>query len=219
MLCCSFMCGLCLGLCYDVFRLARMWIGEELPPSLYLLRDRLALPSRLRFVPIKRYSQRSVGRISTVKYIILLIEDIMFCLLCAVTLILLLYQTNDGRFRLSAMAMLFGGITVYLATVGRLIHLFSGVIIVVLRAVIVWTLAVLAYPIAALIRWLGKLSAPLRYRMRDWVSKHLCILKEKFESRKQARIARRAHKKNPDESSTSRPPNGRYYFASGKQRE
>lgn len=219
MLCCSLLCGLALGLCYDAFRLTRMFIGVELPPTALLLRRRLALPQCLRLFSIKsELSAKPLRRTQIARYIILLIEDIVFGLLCAVTLALLLYQANDGQFRLSAVVALLCGIGVYLLTVGRLTRLFSGVIVVVLRAAVAWIVAVMAYPVVCLVRLLARWTAPIRRRLKAWILKNRRALKEKLQRRKQARLARRINKEHPDVP-TSRPPNGRHYYASGRNRQ
>lgn len=218
MLLCSFLCGLVLGFCYDVLRLTRMWIGAELSPTAILLRHRLALPPRMKLISVKPRAEKSDKYTKTLRFVVLFIEDILFCLLVAITLALLLYQTNDGQFRLSAVAMLFCGIGIYLMTIGRLIHLFSGVIFEVIRAMIIWLLAILAYPMVLLGRYVAKWTAPLRHRLWAHWQNSWQSFKKRLDTRKQARIARRIHKQAP-ESSVPRPLNGKHYFSSGKQKD
>lgn len=191
-----------------------------MPPSAMLLRHRLALPPRLRLIRVRPKSiTRSDGRARTVKYIILFIEDVLFCLLCAVALSLLLYRTNDGQFRLSAVVALLCGVALYLMTLGRLVHLFSGVIVVAVRALILWSLAVIAYPMVALTRLLGKWTAPLRHRIKGHVLKKWHASKQKQLLRKQARMARTTYKKrSKDDIPALMPSNGPRYFAFGRHR-
>ena len=219
MLCCSLLCGLALGLCYDAFRLTRMFIGIELPPSALLLRQRLSLPQRLHLLPSRSVRSAEQGKHKTaLRYTILLIEDILFGLLCAVTLAVLLYQTNDGQFRLSAVVVLLCGIGVYLLTVGRLTRLFSGMIVVAMRAAVVWCVAIIAFPIACLVRLLARWTAPLRSRLKESARKRWRAEQQKIQQRKQARLARRTNKERSD-APTVRPPNGRHYFASGRNKQ
>lgn len=212
MLLSSFLCGLALGICYDMLRLTRMWVGVELPPPAKRLRERMALPQRLRWATEKAKVPKSQKLSETAKYIFLLAEDILFCLLIAITLVLLLYRANDGQFRLSAVVLLFGGLAAYLMTLGRLVKQCSGIIVVTVRAVFVWSGAILTYPFAWLIRLLVKWTAPVRTKIR----KFYLGLKQKAQSRKQARLAHKIYKKQ-NEATDPRPINGKHYFSMGGQ--
>jgi hypothetical protein len=218
MLCCSLLCGMALGLCYDVFRLTRMSMGTDLPQAAILLQQRLLLPERLRLFSTQSVSRRPRKDRKALKYIVLLVEDVIFCLICGVTIALLLYQTNDGQFRLSAVVVMLGGLAIYLLTIGRLIRIFSGVIVVIIRSALIWMLAIVAFPIAVLIRLLMKWTAPLRQRLKHLAFWALHTLKQKLQRRKQARLSRRTHKERLD-TPLPRPSNGRHYFAAGRQKQ
>lgn len=218
MLFCSLLCGMALGLCYDVLCLTRMSMGTDLPQGATLLQQRLSLPERLRLFSTKSVSDRPRKERKMLKYIVLLVEDVIFCLICGITIALLLYQTNDGQFRLSALVVMLSGFGVYLLTVGRLIRLFSGLIVVIMRSAIAWILAIVAYPIVILIRLIAKWLSPLCNRLKSRVASHLHILKQKLQLRKQARLLRATHKKGLD-APRPRPSNGRHYFAAGRQKE
>ena len=218
MLCCSLMCGMALGFCYDVFRLTRMSMGADLPQAAILLQQRLLLPERLRLFSTQSVSRRPRKDRKALKYIVLLVEDVIFCLICGVTIALLLYQTNDGQFRLSAVVVMLGGLAIYLLTIGRLIRIFSGVIVVIIRSALIWILAIVAYPISVLIRLLMRLTAPLRQRLKHLAFGALHTLKQKLQRRKQARLSRRTYKEQL-ETPMPRPSNGRYYFAAGRQKQ
>lgn len=212
MLLSSFLCGLALGVCYDVLRLTRMCMGVELPLQAQRLRDRMALPQKLRWTTRKGQAPKNRKLSETAKYIFLCAEDILFCVLIAITIVLLLYRANDGQFRLSAVALLLGGLAAYLMTLGRLVKQCSGVIVVTVRAVFIWSGAILTYPVAWFIRLLVKWTAPVRTKIR----KFYLGLKQKTQSRKQARLARATHKKQT-EVSDSHPINGKHYFSMGGQ--
>lgn len=218
MLCCCFLCGLVLGLFYDLLRLTRMPLGSGLPPRAERLAMRLSIPRRLRpFAP--RPSQRGNEKRSRVAvFVVSLIEDVFFCLVAAVVLVLVLYATNDGQLRLGAVAMLLLGFVGYLITLGRPMRFCLSVLAVVARAMVVWLFCLVAYPFAALIRLLGAWTAPLRVRLCCFVRCRVRHLREKMKARKQARLMRAAHTKEPALHS-SRPPNGRHHFASGTRRE
>lgn len=218
MLCCSLLCGVALGVCYDVLRLTRMSMGEDLPQAATLLQQRLSLPERLRLLSAQSVPKEPRKERKALKYMVLLIEDVIFCLICGVTIALLLYQTNDGQFRISAVVVMLGGVGVYLLTVGRLIRLFSGLIVVIVRSAVAWIMAIVAYPIATLIRLIAKWTAPLRRRLKNRVASHWHTIKQKLQLRKQARLLRAANKKGLD-APIPRPSNGRHYFAAGRQKE
>ena len=212
MLLSSFLCGLALGVCYDVLRLTRMCMGVELPLQAQRLRDRTALPQKLRWTTGKGKPPKNRKLSETAKYIFLCAEDILFCLLIAITIVLLLYRANDGQFRLSAVALLLGGLAAYLMTLGRLVKQCSGVIVVTLRAVFIWSGAILTYPFAWLVRLLIKWTTPVRAAIKHQYLR----FQQRTQNRKQARLARATHKKQT-EVSDPHPINGKYYFSMGGQ--
>lgn len=87
--------GAILGGVYDAFRILRVFCGEDFS-------DR-AQESRKPFLAILRFAL-----------------DLLFCLLFALSLILLCYYANDGQLRAPAVLGMAGGFFVYLQTLGRL---------------------------------------------------------------------------------------------------
>ncbi len=90
--------GFCLGGVYDVLRIIRILCGDPIGSS--------AAPSGKRSIPLT---------------ILLFIEDVVFSIIASVTLILLLYYTNDGQLRAPAVIGMACGFFVYYHTVGRLV--------------------------------------------------------------------------------------------------
>ncbi len=210
MLLSAFLCGLALGVFYDALRLTRMWMGAELPPRAQHLRDRLSLPQPLNWIASK--APKSKKLTDAAKAVLLFIEDILFCLAVAITVAVLLYRANDGQFRLSAVVVLLFGLGVYLMTLGRLVQHCSSMIVVLLRAALIWLGAILTYPFAWLIRLLIKWTAPLRMKINNQYLR----CKQRIQSRKQARMTRTTYKKQ-SEASAPRPTNGKHYFSKGRQ--
>lgn len=157
----AFLLGAVLGFIYDFFRITRLLAGAELPPVAGSLRGRLALPECLRLFP-RREDGKKRRRGRVLNGIVLFIEDICFCLLAALLLILLLYEENDGQFRLGALIMMLLGFFVYLGTLGRLVLSLSGTLVALIGAVLRFVGAVLLWPFFRIGRWIGKRTLPLR---------------------------------------------------------
>ena len=162
LLCRAFLCGVALGAFYDVLRITRLWMGEGLPPAARALEGRLALPENLRFFHMPRVFRRPGG---VAGGILIFFEDVLFCLVCAVVLILELYVCNDGQFRLSALACMLIGVFAYLISLGRGVLLVSGTLTAILRAAVQWTVALVCFPFCHMFRWVGRLTAPMRRRV------------------------------------------------------
>lgn len=175
LLCRALLCGVALGAFYDLLRITRLWMGENLPPAARSLQGRLALPPQLQFFHMPRGFRRP-GKI--VSGILIFLEDVLFCLACAVVLILELYVCNDGQFRLSALACLLIGVTAYLMSLGRGVMLVCGTLTALCRVAIVWSLALICYPFYHLFRWMCRLTAPLRCRVRTGCHRMLSRAKQ-----------------------------------------
>ena len=97
----SFLAGLALALLYDLLYMMRLWL---IPSE---VRYQVLKIQELRAPRIKKGSvkKRRVGSV------VLFFQDVFFCLVCAITVILLLYWLNNGAFRAAApicMAVGFG---------------------------------------------------------------------------------------------------------------
>ncbi len=122
-----------LGVWYDVLHLTRMLIGLE---------------------PASAGEGRTVKRRRAVPaYIVRFLEDLAFSLSCGVALILLLYYTNDGRFRLMAVIGMIGGYATYRLTIGRLFNWAAPRLVCGVHWLIRQTLCLLLLPIRWLVRW------------------------------------------------------------------
>ena len=77
-------------------------------------------------------------------------EDLLFGVVCAVSLVILLYYANDGQFRALAVWGMACGFFVYYHTLGRLVMLFSEAIVMALRRIIRWIVRLLLVPLRVL---------------------------------------------------------------------
>ena len=88
----SFLVGLALALLYDFLYMMRLWlIPSEVRYHVPRIQELRA--SRIKKGSVKKHKWGSV---------VLFLQDIFFCLVCAITVILLLYWLNNGAFRAAA---------------------------------------------------------------------------------------------------------------------
>ena len=137
--------GFALGSVYDVLRITRILCGVHY---------------------VKRFSEEKGSatdvsslrqRVSRIQRAILVFSgDLLFGVVCGISLIILLYYTNDGQFRALAVFGTACGFFVYYHTLGRLVMLFSEVIVHAVR----W----LARRIVKLALWPFRMIARLLYR-------------------------------------------------------
>lgn len=88
----SFLVGLALALLYDFLYMMRLWlIPSEVRYHVPRIQELRA--SRIKKGSVKKHKWGSV---------VLFLQDVLFCLVCAITVILLLYWLNNGAFRAAA---------------------------------------------------------------------------------------------------------------------
>lgn len=130
--------GVLLGLIYDLMRMPMLLAG--LSPEC-LPKQEKASPSPWQY---------NVGRV------VLFFLDLLFAVVCGVTLVLLLYFINDGQIRMLAPVGVACGFFVYMVTVGRVIRLLIRIISQSIR----WLLGLILRPVVKLsgflARWIGK---------------------------------------------------------------
>lgn len=214
----AFLAGLALGCAYDILRILRLTDTTE-SPRVAFVRRKLILPQALRpHMPckIKHPPARIKHLVTGVK---LFFEDVLFCVLFAVTAILLLYYTNDGQLRLSAISCMLIGFGVYFATMGRITKPLFMLVFLLLRAVICWTTALVIYPLRVVWRALERPRLWLICRYRGMLS-HIHTYMEQ-------RRAIKAQRKNnvADSAPTEQPrrlleqqPDGKRVFVAGGRR-
>ncbi len=112
----SFLLGLFLGAVYDCFRITRIFFGVHYSRS-------TAKRLRMRALPLlkpqkERHSTKGLG-------ILMFFEDLLFSLLAGSSLVILLYERNNGKFRFLVVVFLLLGFVIYRETLGRIVMLFS----------------------------------------------------------------------------------------------
>ena len=166
-------CGIGLGLVWDVIRITRVLLGVNYPSrgvgrlyacSLPLLGKKVSRPSATEML-----WQRILRGAA------ILTEDFFFGILWGIVMTLLIYFTNDGIPRAMAPVGMLSGFLLYYHTVGRLVLLTMEGIIFVLRAAGCYAVAILLFPFRLLIRlwrltlgaYLSKTAARLQRRRAE----------------------------------------------------
>lgn len=185
--------GSALGFLNDGFRTTRLWLGAQLPPAADRLTDRLALPAVfVKVMPFLKHTPRRPGRVA--RACLMFAEDIVLCLAGGVALILLLYATNQGQFRLSALAAMGAGIALYRFTISRLVMACSGTVTAILRSLIRWALALLLFWPVCLLRRIADAVGPGCDRLVNKLRMKLKVAREarlaRVEQRKKDRLLR-----------------------------
>ncbi len=135
--------GIFLGAVYDIFRILR--IARTEPNGIYPF-----LCSHFRIQrTIKVQNEQKKYKIL---YILVLIEDIFFCLIVALTEILLFYYLNHGVIRIYGLILSAIGFILYRSTIGYCMIRIAKQIIVIGRWIIRWTLIILLTPMITMFK-------------------------------------------------------------------
>ena len=114
LLLCAFMLGVAQGLVWELFVAVRILLGAHLPPERYLALYKRPLPLLGRSVPLPAGRGRRVWRGS-----VRAVCDVLYCICFALALILLLYDQNDGAWRLSVPVLALLGLAAFRVVFAR----------------------------------------------------------------------------------------------------
>ena len=137
--------GALLGFIYDVFRFVRVLSGEG--------------------------KDKKVGRLhSLLSAAAVFVEDFIFCMLCGIAFLLLIYYTNDGQLRGLALIGVASGAFVYCNTIGRLMSRLFPWLGIQVRKIATAVVKILLLPLvllkAAYLATVGKLLAAAAARLK-----------------------------------------------------
>ena len=226
MLLSCFLGGIALALLYDVLLIPRTFLCGSWLPWICELRVRWRLPSALKpWLKLSKVEHNRADEKNNRKnkkwkrvlpYILTAFADIVFCVIAAVLLILLLYVTNDGAFRCSALFSMLGGILLGRALLTHWMALVTQTVYTVLRAGLIFLVAALAYPLtwSAVRLWLA--VEPMRRQLiLRWQQIRLAR-KQKKQKKKQAMLSQTLEM---TEAMPARPqPDGRRVVCAGRTR-
>lgn len=173
--------GMLLSFFHLVFCLPATLITGQLHPLASGFAERIARPASLVYVSRKN-RLHSTGK--GISLALLVFSDILTVLLGAIMLLLILYVTNNGAFRMSAPILLFCGYFLSQITLTKFFALIIQLLFVFCKAAFVWILALAAFPFYRIARYLWRKSMPMRRRCNRY-----------FEERKLARAQRASKKK------------------------
>ena len=175
-----------------------MPIREDcLPPRALKLYRRVMPAEWQSFLQRDRQSRRSFRLFSDVlREVSRFLFDVCWTVLLSVALLLLLYLTNDGRFRLGAVQMMLVGITVYHVIFKQKAQRVFGAIAILIQACFLRLARLLFLPARLVWKW--------TFRPRLWMSK--CMVRIcKFIRRRMKRFVQKLfiHSKDKKESEVS----------------
>lgn len=219
MLACSALCGACFGIVYDVLRWIRPWSPCVTSSSAQMLSDRLSVPPQFPWRPRGHRRQRLIPPklVQGLLYGVLMIEDVLYCLSCAVALTLILYATGDGQMRLSALVAFGIGWGAYAATLGTLVRRVSCYLYVLVRATLAWTVSLAIAPFYLLVRFVWRKTAPLRGRVSSCLARYAEHIKAARQMAKERRHAQKQSLGQANESPLPKQPNGKHYFSTHRK--
>lgn len=213
MLVCCFLSGAALEAIWGLVKAFFLKTSTEQSKAARRLRERLRPPQRLwRARTSKNGGEMRARHAGTL--VLSAVADMLILVLTAIVLILILYETNDGQFRLSAPVLMLAGCLAYRLTLGRLAARCLDVIVVLIRSAIIWVLAPIMFPFRLLFDLCGKWMAAVRRRLTDW-------WKERKRHRAQRRLLREQQPEEPKDDHddrkpiTPRPPNSPRHFSRG----
>ena len=150
--------GVAAGFLYDLLRITRVFLGVHYSRRAAKRIKELRLP--LLEKRKKRVESRALGTV-------VFIEDLLFCLVAGVAMILLFYGANSGRIRMLAFVSATAGFLLYRATLGRLMMVFSEVIAFCVETAVRYALFFLLYPIKRTLKFMKKRCAATKLRAKN----------------------------------------------------
>lgn len=156
-----------LGVLHDLSRLVRIFLGASGQGKTF---ERLA-SIRLPIVG-RSLGERKKGTPHRIALMILtFFQDVLWFLIAGVGTVILNYYYNDGKFRIYTVAALLIGFVVYYFTLGKLVMLFSEVIVFFVRSFCLIVFCLVCRPIAAFGRFFGKNAKKIGKKLAQSIAK------------------------------------------------
>ena len=160
----ALLCGVAMGILYDVLRLSRVMLGYRYISSRSAIINN-GFTQRFRNKNSIDISQKALFRV------ILFFEDVFFVCIYAILFELLLFYGNSGEFRIVFLIAILLGFFVYYFSLGRITILFFEVWVIYLRSLIGYALYYVLLPIRFITR-----------KMLDILKKIIAFLKMTLEN-------------------------------------
>lgn len=186
--------GFFAGFLYDLLRITRVFFGVH-----YSRRA----AKRIRELHLPLLTQRKRRKESHALGVVVFLEDLIFCLLVGVSLILLFYAANNGKIRFSALLVSGAGFLLYRGTLGRLMMVFSEVIAFCVETAVRYAVFFLLYPIRKLFGWIRKKTIAVGIRTKRVYQKQT---RRRFTEKERVRLSRNACGMIPEGVNKQRSP-------------
>ena len=150
--------GVGLGAIYDALRITRVFLGVHYSRKAAKRLEQIRLP----FLGTcgRRHESRLLG-------VIVFVEDLLFCILAGVAVILLLYEMNNGKIRLPVFFCAAAGFLIWRATLGRAVMLFSEAIAFGIEVAIRYICFFVLLPLRTAGKWIAAKIRRTVGRVRD----------------------------------------------------
>jgi len=130
--------GCALGAVYDLLRISRVFFGIHYSQRAIKRLTCVRLP--LLEARTERKKKRTLGAV-------IFFEDLFFCIFCAIALILLFYECNNGKIRYPVFLAAGVGFLMYRGTLGKAVMLFSEVIVFAVETAFRYIFFFLFFPV------------------------------------------------------------------------
>lgn len=143
----SFLCGVLLSVVYDIIRIFRIFRGDRFNIP-FLSVNKFLSCSFFRFYENSRKSNRH----PYLNYLLIFIEDILFCLITCTMLLILIYAFNYGRVRLFSLLALVLGFLLWRVISSWTVFFVLQVVVYVIRVILFYFF----YPLIILLKKIKK---------------------------------------------------------------
>ena len=199
--------GFFAGFFYDFLRITRVFLGVHYSRRAAKKIQNLHLP--LLKKRKRRRESRALG-------LVVFLEDLIFCLLVGVSLILLFYVANNGKIRFSALLVSGAGFLLYRGTLGRLMMVFSELIAFCVETAARYAVFFLMYPIRKILGWTHRRMIAAKIRTKRVRQRQT---RRRFTEKERERLSRNACGMIPEDKSykTRTPKRGKQIVKRNKK--
>ena len=174
----SFLFGILLGAVNDVNRIIRVFWGQK-----YSKRDFASLYSFFKVDREALLRPNEDIKSSTLKNVLIFLQDILFMIISAFGIVMLNYEFNDGKFRLFGPFAVLCGFLLYFFTVGKLIMAVSEPIAIIFRILIGKFLKIIITPIRIASHLISKITGKILNLIKKELEKRENMRYNKIRSR------------------------------------
>ena len=224
MLLCSFLGGVVLGLLYEILALPRILLCGEFSPVVRTLYRNISQYPRFytrRNIETSQRCTPDTKRRALLPLLLRIPSDLIFCLLAALLLLIILYATNDGEFRLSAAALMLLGLLICHLSFAKWLSLGVQIVFTVLFSIVRALALTWISPFWMIGRIVWRRTEKLRAAIRRKASTIIGQIHRKVAAARAARLLKKQRQLGSEplpKAPHQLPPNGKTVFRSGRSR-